>query len=168
MLHRCGAGFADVIAADRNRIPARHFARCEFHHVSEKTQRGLDREDRFVLCLDFLENVGLNCAAQLRNNLGPEPPFRRSDVHGHDDRRWAADRHRRGEIWRAKIESIVQPHHVFNRIDRHTAFADLSKNTVRVAVDAIKRRAVERGAEAVCALVACEIVETFIRVFRQH
>ena len=63
LLNRRGAGFADVITANRDRIPARQFARGEFDHVGEKTQRRFDWKNRFVLGLDFLENVGLNRTA---------------------------------------------------------------------------------------------------------
>ena len=68
LLHRRRAGFADVITADRDRIPARHLARGEFHHVGEETERRFDRENGFVLRLDFLEDVGLNRAAQIRDD----------------------------------------------------------------------------------------------------
>ena len=93
LLHRRGTGFADVVAADRDRIPAWHLARGELDHISEKTQRRLDGENGFVLRLNFLKNVGLNCAAQFRNNFRTEPTLCRSNVHGHDDRRRAANGH---------------------------------------------------------------------------
>ena len=157
-----------MITADRDRIPARHFARREFHHVGEKTQRGFDWENRFVLCLDFLENVGLDRAAQFRNDFWPEPPFRRGDVHRHDDWRWTADGHRRGKIRRTEVEAVVEPHHVLDGVNRHTAFADFSKNAVGVAVDAVKCRAIERGAEPMRPLVLRQIMEPLVRIFGQH
>ena len=64
LLHRRRTGFPNVITTDRDRIPARHFARGKFDQISEKTQRRLNRKDRLVLCLNFLENVGLNRAAK--------------------------------------------------------------------------------------------------------
>src|SRR2546430_4830762 len=60
LLHRRRTGFANVIAANRDRVPTRHFTGGELHHVGEKSQRWFNREDRLVLRLDFLENVGLN------------------------------------------------------------------------------------------------------------
>ena len=60
LLHRCRTSFSDVVSADRNRIPARHFPCGELNHVGEKAQRRFDRENRFVLCLDFFEDVRLN------------------------------------------------------------------------------------------------------------
>src|SRR6266576_2963972 len=98
LLHRRRTGFADVVAADRNWIPARHFARGELHHVSKKMQRRFDGKYRFVLRLDLLENVGLNRTAQFRYNFWPKSAFGRRDVHRHDDRRRTTDRHRGGEI----------------------------------------------------------------------
>ena len=40
LLHRRRAGLGDVIAADRDRIPARHLRGGELDHVGEKAQRG--------------------------------------------------------------------------------------------------------------------------------
>src|SRR6202011_810111 len=60
LLNRSRPGFANVIAADRNRIPTRHVFRGPLDHVAEKPKRRFGWEDRFVLRLDFLENVGLN------------------------------------------------------------------------------------------------------------
>src|SRR5206468_7858612 len=122
----------------------------------------------FILCLDFLENVGLNRAAQFRNNFRAEPPLGRGNVHCHDDRRGTADRHRRGEIRRSKIESVVEPHHVFHSVDRHAAFADLAEYSICVAVDAIKSRAIKCRTKAMRALVSRQIMKTLIRVLRQH
>ena len=168
LLHRRRSGLADVITADRDRIPARHFAGGELHHVGEKSERRLDRENRFVLRLDFLENVGLNRAAQFRNNFRTEAPFRGRDVHRHDDRRRTADRHRGGKIRRSEIESVVKPHHVFDGVDRDAALADLAENAVGIAVEPVKCRSIERRAEAMRALVAREKMEPLVRVFSEH
>ena len=125
-------------------------------------------KDGFVLRLHFLEDIGLNRAAQLRHDAGAEAPFRGRDVHRHDDRRRTADRHRGGEIRRAEIEAVVEPDHVLDRVDRHAAFADLAEDAGGIAVDAVKRRPVERRAEALRALVRAEEMETLVRVFREH
>src|SRR5213078_659601 len=69
LLHRCRAGLSDVITANRAWIPARHFTRSELDHVREKSQRRLDRENRFVLRLALFENVGLHRAAQFWDNF---------------------------------------------------------------------------------------------------
>ena len=96
----------------------------------EEPQRRLDREDDFVLRLHFLEDVGLNRAAELRHDVGPEAPFRGGDVHRQDDRRRAVDRHRGGKIRRAEIEAGVEPLHVLDGVDRHAALADLAEHAV--------------------------------------
>jgi len=78
------------------------------------------------------------------------------------------DRHRRGKIRRTKIEPVVKPHHVFDRIDGHAALADFPEDAVRVAVDSIKCRAVERGAQSFRALMGAEKMKTLICVLGQH
>src|SRR5207248_10413122 len=42
LLHRCRAGPADVITADRDWIPARHLARRELNHTGQDPQSRLD------------------------------------------------------------------------------------------------------------------------------
>ena len=100
--------------------------------------------------------------------LGTEAPFRGRDVHRHDDRRRTADRHRGGEIGRAEIEAVVEPDHVLDGVDRDAALTDLAEDAGRIAVDAVKRRAIERRAEALRALVRAEKMESLVRVFREH
>src|SRR6266850_5350038 len=39
LLHRCRTSFSNVVSADRNRIPTRHFLCGELNHVGKKTQR---------------------------------------------------------------------------------------------------------------------------------
>src|SRR5439155_3290069 len=84
------------------------------------------------------------------------------------DWRRTADRHRRRKIRRAEIEPVVETHHVFDRVDRDTALANFSENAVRVAVDAIKCRTIECGAESMRSLVAGQVMETLVRVLGQH
>ncbi len=168
LLHRSGTGFANVITADGDGVPARHLARGVFDHVGQKSQRRIDGEDGFILRLDFLQNVGLNGPAQFGNHTRPEPAFGRGDVHGHDDRRRAADGHGRGKIRRTKVKPVVEPHHVFHRVDGHAAFADFSENAVRIAVQPVKGGAIKRRAQAMGALVAREIVKALVRVLGQH
>src|SRR5262249_23532272 len=98
-------------------------------------------------------NVVWDRPAYFRNDARPETPFSGCDVHRHDDRRWPADRHRRGEIGRAEVEAIVKPHHVLDRVYSHAAFADFPKDAVRVAVDSVKGWAVERCAEPMGSLM---------------
>jgi hypothetical protein len=168
LLYRRRPSLADVIAADRNRIPARHFARGEFHHIGEKPQRRLNRKNGFVLRLDFLKNVGLDCATQFWNNFRTEPAFGCRDVHRHDDRGRPADRHRCGKNRGAEVEAVVEPDHVFDGVDRDAAFTDFSEHAVCVAIDAVQCRSIECRAEAMCALVLCQIMKTLVGILGQH
>ena len=58
------AGLADVIAADRDRVPARHVLGAEREHVGDEPHRRPRREDVFLLRDEFLEDVVLNRARQ--------------------------------------------------------------------------------------------------------
>src|SRR5205085_12588802 len=143
--------------------PTRHLARGEFHHVGQEAERRFDWEDRFVLRLDFFKNVGLDGAAKFRDDAGAKAPLRRRNIHCHYDRRRAADRHRGGAIWRAEIESVVEPDHVLDGVDRDAALADLAEDSRRIGIDAVKRRAVECGAEAFRPLMTTEEMKTLVR-----
>src|SRR5204863_9931153 len=116
-------------------------------------------KNRFVLCLDLFEDVSLDCTAQLRNNSRTESAFRGRNVHRHNTRRRAADGHRGRKIRRSEIEAIIKPHHVLDGVDSHSALTDFSEDTIRVAIDAIKSRPIERSAEPVGALVPGQIME---------
>ena len=167
LLHGGRTRLGDVVAADRNRIPARHPRGGVFHHVGEETQRGIEREKNFVLRLHFLEDVGLHGAAQLSDDARPAPPARGGDIHGEEDWRGAVDGHRDGEMRVAEREAGVEPLHVFDGVDGYAALADLSEDAIRVAVEAVERRAVEGGAEADAALVMGEEVEARVGVLRE-
>ena len=67
----------------------------------------------------------------------------------------------------AEREVRVQPLHVLDRVNRDAAFADLAERALGVAVHPVKRRPVERGAEADRALVLGEIVKSRVRVVGQ-
>ena len=106
-------------------------------------------------------------AAKLGENARTEAAFRGGDVHRQDDRRGAVDRHRDGEMRIIQPEAVVEPFHVVDGVDGHAAFADLAEDAVRVAVEAVERRPVERGAQAHEFLLTGEKVEAFVRVFGQ-
>src|SRR5207248_1299719 len=146
------------------RSPARHVRRCPFNHVAKKTQRRFRRKDRFILRLDFLENVGLNRAAQIRHHLRTEATFCRRDVHRHDNRRRTADCHRGGKIWSAELKAIVEPYHVFHRVDRDSTLANLAEDTVGIGIDSVEGWAIERGTETFRALMRAQEMETLVRV----
>ena len=59
------AGLADVVAGDRDRVPARHLRRAPLDHVGDQPHRRLDREAPLLLGDVLLEDVGLDRAAEL-------------------------------------------------------------------------------------------------------
>ena len=58
------AGLADVVAGDRDRVPARHLGRAVLDHVGDQAHRRLDREAPLLLGDVLLEDVGLDRAAE--------------------------------------------------------------------------------------------------------
>src|SRR5439155_10025966 len=136
--------------------------------VAKKTQRRFRRKNRFILSLYFFENVSLNGTAQIRHHLRTETTFRRRDVHRHDDRRRATDRHRCGKIRCAELKAIVEPYHVFHRVDCDPTLANLAEDAVGIGIDSVESGAIERGTETFRALMRAQEMETLIRVLSQH
>ena len=60
------AGLADVITADGNRVPVRHFTLAEGEDVGDDPQGGAGRIDVRAARDVLLQNVVLNRAGQLR------------------------------------------------------------------------------------------------------
>ncbi len=71
------SGLADVVAADRDRMPARHLPRAPLDHVGDEPHRRLDREAPLLLGDVLLEDVGLDRAAELLRRARPSPRRRR-------------------------------------------------------------------------------------------
>ena len=114
LLRGRAAGLADVVAGDRDRVPARHVARRPLHHVAEQAHRRVDREAPLLLGDVLLEDVGLDRAAELvggdaallgRDDVEREH-HRRGGVDGHADRDLAeVDALRRGSPCRRACRS---------------------------------------------------------------
>src|SRR5207247_10536455 len=64
--------------------------------------------------------------------------------------------------------AVVETDHVLDCVDRESAPSAFSENAVRIAVDPIESRTIERRAEPVRPLMTREIVETLVCVFSQH
>ena len=79
-----------------------------------------------------------------------------------------ADSHRCRKIRRAEIKAIIEPYHVFDRVDGHAALPDFSEDPIRVAIDAIERRPIERGTEPVRALMPGQIMKTLVGILGEH
>ena len=72
LLDRCGTSFLEVVAADVDRVPRRHFCGAERDHVDDQSQAWFRREDVRSPAQVFLDDVVLRGASQLgtRNALG--------------------------------------------------------------------------------------------------
>ena len=120
-------GLADVVAADRDRMPARHLTRRPLHHVAQQPHRRINRETPLLLRDVLLQDVRLDRAAQA---LARHPGLlRRDDVERHHDRRGRVDRHRHRD--RAEVDAPEQRLHVVERVDRHTLATDLTRANAR-------------------------------------
>ena len=74
------AGLADVVAADRDRVPARHLLGAPLDHVGHQPHRRVDREAPLLLRDVLLEDVRLDRPAEAvgRDALRARPPRRRT------------------------------------------------------------------------------------------
>ena len=142
-------GLADVVAGDRDRVPARHVARAPLHHVAEQAHRRVDREAPLLLGDVLLEDVGLDRAAEL---VGRDAVLLgRDDVEGEHHRRGRVDGHRDRDV--AEVDALEERLHVVERVDRDALAADLAEGARVVGVVAHQRRHVEGGGEARLAVV---------------
>ena len=138
------AGLANVIAADRNRVPLRHVVRAKLDHVDRQPHRGLGRKVNLVLSVKFLERVVLDRAPQL---LPIEAlVLGIGQIKGHHDRGRGVDRHRHREL--ADVDAIEQLPHVVDRVDRHAQPAHFAQRARVVAVQAHQRGQVEGRAQS--------------------
>ena len=149
LLDRRRAGFADVIPADRDRVPVAA-ARARSNAKMSVTIRsdgrgGIDvGAARDVL----LEDVVLNRARQRRG--GDALPSRDGDVEREQDDRRRVDRHRRRHA--VERDAVEELRHVLDRVDRDADAADLARGQRVVGVVAHLRRQVEGDAQAADAL----------------
>ena len=151
------AGLADVVAGDRDRVPARHVLGAPLDHVGDQAHRRLDREAPLLLGDVLLEDVGLDRAAELLRRhpllLADE------DVEGEQDRRRGVDRHRGGDA--AQRDPVEELLHVVEAVDGDALAADLAEAARVVGVVAHQGRHVEGGREAGLAVVE-QVVEALV------
>ena len=86
------AGLADVVAADRDRVPARQLARAELDRVDDEPHRRLGRVEELLLGDVLLEDVVLD--RPLEDGAGHARLLGGDDVHRPDRRGRGVDRHR--------------------------------------------------------------------------
>ena len=143
-LHRRGAGFANVVARDGDRIPLRHFGRAEAEHLRRERERGIGRIDVRAARDVFFENVVLYGARQRRAR---DAAFLGDDnVHREQRGGRRVDGHRRRDF--VERNTVEQHVHVVDRIDGDTDPTDFTAGARRVGVDAHLRGQIERDREA--------------------
>ena len=127
---RCGTGFLDVIAGDRDRVELRHLRAAVAEDVGDDPHRRLGRIDVGVADHELFEDVVLDGAGQLLRRhpllLGGHHVQRQDrqhrTVHGH------RHRHRR------QIDAVEQLPHVQDGIDCHTGHSDVALHAGMVGV----------------------------------
>jgi hypothetical protein len=133
LLRRRRPRFANVVAADRDRVPHRHLARAKGHHVGDDAERRAGRIDVGAAGDVLLEDVVLQRARQWlqRDALAA----RDRSVQREQDDRGGIDRHRRRHpIERNPAEQRV---HVLDGIDGDADAAHLARceRVIRVVAD---------------------------------
>ena len=143
LLDGCRTGLADVVARDRDRVPARHVVRAPLDHVAHQPHSGIDRETPLLLCDVLLQDVGLDGAAKL---VGSDSlTLGRDHVEREHDRRRSVDRHRHRDLTQRDVGK--QPLHVGGCVDRDALTPDLTETARMVGVVAHQAGHIERGRE---------------------
>src|SRR5262249_52168487 len=143
-LHRCRAGFLQVIGAHVHRIPLRQLARREQDHVPGQPHGGAGRKYVGAARQVFLDYVVLGRALQVaaldallvgNGDVERQQP-RRSGVDGH------------GGVHGVERDAVEQRPHVAEVTDRNTDLADFSAGKQMVSVIPSLGRQIEGDREA--------------------
>ena len=141
---------ANVVAGDRDRVPARQLCRAEAHHVGDQPHRRARREDVLLLRLVLLEDVVLDGAREGRPvDAGP---VGHAHVHGEHRRGRRVDRHGGGHL--PEIDARKERLHVGLRVDGDPGPSHLALGPGVVGVAAEERGHVESGRQPVPARLA--------------
>ena len=156
------AGFANVVAGDRNGVPAGDVFRAERELVGDEAHGGARRKDVLLLGDVLLQDVVLEGSA----DAVPGSPvlFGHGEVHRQGDRSGGVDRHRRRHP--AKIDAIEEDLHVGERVHRDPAFPHFAPRHLVVRVVSVERREVEGGREAGLAVIE-KVVEPLVGLPRR-
>jgi hypothetical protein len=143
-LNRGRARFANVIAADRNRVPVRQLAFAEREDIGDEPQRMPWRVDIGAARDIFLQDVVLDRAGQFlqRHAL----PLRDRHVQREEDDRRRIDGHRGRDL--AERNAVEESAHVLDRIDGDADAPHLAGGQEMVRVVAHLRRQIEGHAQA--------------------
>ena len=162
-LLRCrGAGLADVVARDGNRVPVRDVLGAIFKDVRDEAHGRARREDVRTACCILLQNVILDGALELvrRDAL----LLRHCDVHRKKDGRRRVDRHGRGDL--AEIDLVKEDLHISKGVDRNADLADLALGDRIRGVVADLRREVKCAGESRCTALD-EVTIALVGLFRR-
>ena len=138
---------ADVVAADRDRIPARRVLGAPRERVRDEPHRGPRRVDVRPSRRVLLQDVVLDRPAQLLR-VGALL-LRDGHVEREQDRGRRVDRHRGRDVLEG--DPVEQAPHVLDGRDRDAHLADFALGDRIVGVVADLGRQVERDAQAACA-----------------
>ena len=145
LLHRRRSGLADVVAGDRDRIPARHLRGAEPEDLGDEREARLRRIDVRAARDVLLEDVVLNRAARASSRAMP----RSSATTMYIASSVAAVALIVIDVdTRVERDAVEQHVHVLDRVDRDADAADFAERARRIGVDAHLRRQVERDARA--------------------
>ena len=161
-LQRGRAGFADVVAADGNRVVPRREFRAELEGVDHQPHRRRGRVNVFLLRDVFLQDVVLDGAGDLLP-VGTLF-FRDHQVHRPQHAGRGIDRHRGGDLF--QIDAVEQDLHVFQRIDGDAALADFAFAGRMIGVVAHQRGQVEGHRESAAAVLQ-QILVTLVGFLRR-
>ncbi len=142
-LDRRGAGLADVVARNRDRVPLGNLQGAELDGVADELHGGLGRAHQGLLGDELLEHVVLDRAADLVQ--GDPLDLGRCAVHGPEGCRRRVDRHGGRDL--VEGNALGENEEVFEGIDGHSALAALAAGLRGVCVVAHEGGEVEGRAQ---------------------
>src|SRR5215210_2014740 len=157
-----GPGLPDVVAADRDGVPARHLRGTVGEHVRRYPHRWPRRVDVGATGQVLLEYVVLGGP---REDLGLHALlFGDKRVQEQQDRSRRVYRHRGRDL--PQGNALQEVAHVQERVDGHTDFADLARCELMVGITPHLRGQVEGHGEAGLAVVY-KVLEAGVRLTRR-
>ena len=144
LLHGRRAGFANVVAGDGDRVPARHFARAELEDVGDDAERRRRRKDVSAARRILFEDVVLNRAVEFRP--GDAATLRDHDQQREENRGRRVDRHRDGHAVERNL--VEERFHVGDGVDGDADFSDFASRARVVRIHPDLRRQIERDGES--------------------
>jgi len=142
-LDRRGAGLADVVARNRDRVPLGNVQGAELDGVADQLHGGLRGAHEGLLGDELLEHVVLDRAADLVKRNAVD--FGRRAVHGPEGRGRRVDRHGGRDL--VEGDALGENEEVFEGVDGHAALAALATGFRGVGVIAHEGGEVEGRAE---------------------